>query len=82
MSDLHVQSLPRQYSAPLQLCSSTLPEGPQPLALLVQLNYTKSQFSILYDHVKDVAILADQSEGLLQTRQEVLFSKAPLLLTT
>jgi hypothetical protein len=29
-------------------------------------SYTKAQFSVLYDHVKDVAIRADQSERLLQ----------------
>ena len=29
-------------------------------------SYTKAQFSILYDHVKDVAIRTDQSEHLLQ----------------
>ena len=35
-------------------------------AIGVGSSYTKAQFSILCDHVKDAAICADQSEHLLQ----------------
>jgi hypothetical protein len=52
--------------AVLSLAISQFDASERLTAIGIGSSYTKAQFSILYDHVKDVAIRADQSERLLQ----------------
>jgi hypothetical protein len=52
--------------AVLSLAISQFDTSERLTAIGIGSSYTKARFSILYDHVKDVAIRADQAERLLQ----------------
>jgi hypothetical protein len=53
--------------AVLSLAISQFDTSERLTAIGIGSSYTKAPFSVLYDHVKDVAIRADQSERLLQS---------------
>jgi hypothetical protein len=55
--------------APKALLSATISQFDTPerlTGLAMGPSYVKASFSILYEHVKDVAVRADQTERLLQ----------------